>query len=273
MSRDRRERGEHRQPAGGYGTRHPRVPSAGTGTVRGCRRARRRRSSPSSSSFGTQLDAVAQRRLGHRLHLVGRDELAGRPATPTPWPRAAASPRHEATRRATATATRGSPAPARRCRPCTAGSTRIASTCGSRPRPDRRRVATAPHAGGGEVVRVEPASWRASTSCSCSARRVADLQLEQEAVELRLGQRVGALVLDRVLRGDDDERVGQRVGPAPSTDTCRSSIASSSAACVFGGVRLISSASSRLVNTGPSRNRNVHSSSRRRSSGRSRRTA
>ena len=38
---------------------------------------------------------------------------------------------------------------------------------------------------------------------------------------------------------------------SPSTLTCRSSIASSSAAWVFGGVRLISSASSRLVNTGP----------------------
>ena len=42
----------------------------------------------------------------------------------------------------------------------------------------------------------------------------------------------------------------------PSTLTCRSSIASSSDAWVFGGVRLISSASSRLVNTGPSRNEN-----------------
>ena len=56
-----------------------------------------------------------------------------------------------------------------------------------------------------------PRSWRASTSCSCGGARVADRQLEQEPVELRLGQRVGALVLDRVLRGDDDERVGQRV--------------------------------------------------------------
>ena len=37
----------------------------------------------------------------------------------------------------------------------------------------------------------------------------------------------------------------------PSTLTCRSSIASSSADWVFGGVRLISSASSRLVKTGP----------------------
>lgn len=40
---------------------------------------------------------------------------------------------------------------------------------------------------------------------------------------------------------------------APSTVTCRSSIASSRADWVFGGVRLISSASSRFVNTGPSR--------------------
>ena len=43
---------------------------------------------------------------------------------------------------------------------------------------------------------------------------------------------------------------------SPSTDTWRSAMASSSAAWVFGGVRLISSASSRLVKTGPSRNLN-----------------
>ena len=42
----------------------------------------------------------------------------------------------------------------------------------------------------------------------------------------------------------------------PSIETCRSSIASSSEACVLGGVRLISSASSRLVKTGPGRNEN-----------------
>jgi hypothetical protein len=46
------------------------------------------------------------------------------------------------------------------------------------------------------------------------ARGQADVQLEQEAVELRLGQRVGALVLDRVLRRADDERVGQQPGRA-----------------------------------------------------------
>ena len=41
---------------------------------------------------------------------------------------------------------------------------------------------------------------------------------------------------------------------SPSIVTWRSCIASSSAACVFGGVRLISSASSTLVKTGPGRN-------------------
>ena len=42
----------------------------------------------------------------------------------------------------------------------------------------------------------------------------------------------------------------------PSTVTCRSCIASSSADWVFGGVRLISSASSSPQNSGPARNEN-----------------
>ena len=41
----------------------------------------------------------------------------------------------------------------------------------------------------------------------------------------------------------------------PSIVTCRSCIASSSAAWVFGGARLISSASRRLVKIGPGRKR------------------
>ena len=44
--------------------------------------------------------------------------------------------------------------------------------------------------------------------------RVVDDQLEQEAVDLGLGQRVGALGLDRVLRGEHEERLRQRVGLA-----------------------------------------------------------
>jgi hypothetical protein len=41
--------------------------------------------------------------------------------------------------------------------------------------------------------------------------RVANSQLEHEAVELRLGQRVGAFLLDGVLGGEDEERLGQVV--------------------------------------------------------------
>ena len=45
--------------------------------------------------------------------------------------------------------------------------------------------------------------------------RVADEDLEHEAVDLRLGQRIGALGLDRVLRRHDEERVrhGMRLVP------------------------------------------------------------
>ena len=47
---------------------------------------------------------------------------------------------------------------------------------------------------------------------------VADADPQQEAVELRLGQRVGALVLDRVLRRQDEERPRQRVRRALDRD-------------------------------------------------------
>ena len=44
---------------------------------------------------------------------------------------------------------------------------------------------------------------------------------------------------------------------SPSCDTCRSSIASSSALCVFGGARLISSASTTELKIGPGWKRNA----------------
>ena len=78
-------------------------------------------------------------------------------------------------------------------------------------------MATGPHQRR-DVVRIEPLVVAAQHLLLLLGGRVADLQLEQEAVELRLGQRVGALVLDRVLRGDDDERVGQRAGLALDRD-------------------------------------------------------
>ena len=40
---------------------------------------------------------------------------------------------------------------------------------------------------------------------------IVDVDVEHEAVELRLGQRVGAFLLDRVLRGQHEERLGQPV--------------------------------------------------------------
>nr|GEU28510.1 hypothetical protein [Tanacetum cinerariifolium] len=44
--------------------------------------------------------------------------------------------------------------------------------------------------------------------------RIHDVDAQQEAVELRLGQRVGARLLDRILRGQHEEWPGQRVGLA-----------------------------------------------------------
>jgi hypothetical protein len=74
---------------------------------------------------------------------------------------------------------------------------------------------------------------------------IAERGLEEEAVELRLRQRERALVLDRVL---GSTRV------CPSTVTCCSAIASSSADCVFGMARLISSTRMTLAKIGPGRN-------------------
>ena len=48
--------------------------------------------------------------------------------------------------------------------------------------------------------------------------RVADPHEEQEAVELGLGQGVGALLLDRVLGRHDEEQRGERIGGAPDRD-------------------------------------------------------
>ena len=86
--------------------------------------------------------------------------------------------------------------------------------------------------------------------------RVLHEDLEHEAVLLGLGQRIGPFLLDRVLRGQHEERIRQSLCRTRPTVTCRSCIASSSAACVFGGVRLISSARITLENSGPCRKRN-----------------
>ena len=89
-----------------------------------------------------------------------------------------------------------------------------------------------------------------------AGRRIADRHAAARSG--RAGPRAaeGALVLHRVLGGDDHERQrSSRV--SPSTVTCASSMHSRSADCVFGDARLISSTSSRLANTGPGRKTNA----------------
>ena len=79
-------------------------------------------------------------------------------------------------------------------------------------------LATRRQARAGEVARVEAARVAPEHGELGLARREVDDELEQEPVELRLGQRVGALVLDRVLRRGDEERVGERPGHAVGRD-------------------------------------------------------
>ena len=55
---------------------------------------------------------------------------------------------------------------------------------------------------------------RRTISASSRAGRVVDEHLHEEAVALRLGQRVHALALDRVLRREHEERRGNRVRDA-----------------------------------------------------------
>ena len=155
--------------------------------------------------------------------------------------------------RATPPVRGGWPAPGRRCRPA-----RQDRPLGRRPRRVLRsgRPGREPAAG-----RLQPdsrhrgRSRRAPGPLLLLSARVAHRQLQQEPVQLGLRQRIGALVLDRVLGGHHEERVGQYPG-GPMTVTWRSSIASSKVAWVFGGVLLISSARRTLVKTGPLRKRN-----------------
>ncbi len=59
---------------------------------------------------------------------------------------------------------------------------------------------------------------RRATSNSSSNVGILDEDLEHEAVLLGLGQRVGSFLLDRVLRGEHEERVGQLVAHAAHGD-------------------------------------------------------
>ena len=94
-------------------------------------------------------------------------------------------------------------------------------------------------------------SRRRRTSVLLVGVGVTEAHPHEESVELSLGQRVGAFVLDRVRSGEHTMNGSGSTNVSPSTVICRSCMASSSADCVFGGVRLISSASSSPANSGP----------------------
>jgi hypothetical protein len=79
---------------------------------------------------------------------------------------------------------------------------------------------------------------------------VAHIELEHEAVELGLGEGVGALLLDRVLGREDEEGLRGARASRP-TVTERSCIASSRADWVLGVARLISSARTIWAKIGP----------------------
>ena len=114
--------------------------------------------------------------------------------------------------------------------------------------------------------RISSSSARVTSgpSSACARRRrephdvplgvaagIVDGDEEHEPVELRRGQRIGPRELDRVLGREHAERHRRAANRWPPTVIVPSSIASSRAACVFGGVRLISSASRMFVNAGP----------------------
>ena len=81
--------------------------------------------------------------------------------------------------------------------------------------------------------------------------RIADLELEHEAIDLGLGQMIGAFLLDGVLRRHAPGTAVRADGCASPMVTCFSCIASSSALCTLAGARLISSARTRLAKIGP----------------------
>ena len=67
-------------------------------------------------------------------------------------------------------------------------------------------------------MRVEPAVDTAEHHHLGRRLGHVDLELEEEAIKLRLGQRVRALVLDGVLRGHDEKRLpGARLSPSEVT--------------------------------------------------------
>ena len=201
-----RERAEQREQPGASGQQPL---SAGTGTEARMPSSTPSAVAPSSSASGRSCDPVPQRRPGQRLDVVGGDVVAAR--QPRPGPRRGQQ-RGRAARGHAELQRRGLPGGADDVHDVAEHLVARRAPAGPRPgrRPGRRRPATGLHRG--QVARVEAVRVPFEDRDLLVARRQRHGQLEQEPVELRLGQLVGALVLDRVLGRGDDERVGQRRG-------------------------------------------------------------
>ena len=160
---------------------------------------------------------MRERRLGQRLDVVGGHEVATRQPGP------GAGRPHEGDRAARAGAEperrclRGSRGPTSTTYPATSGETCTSRTA-RRPASMSSAPATAVTPGRSDVLRVEARGVTADDLQLLRPLGHREHDLEQEAVELGLGQRVGAFVLDRVLRRGDQERPRQRMAHAVDRD-------------------------------------------------------
>ena len=164
-----------------------------------------RRRRPRHPQLRSQDEAMRQRGHRHRLHVVGQDEVAAADGRLGPGElqqgeaaarRGARAPRGDRSRvawasvtmyRSSASLTNTSSSAA-----CMASSSARLTSVGTVAASVRRSR---------RIFRI---------SRSASRVRIADADPQQEAVELRLRQRIGALQLDGVLRGDHQERLRQR---------------------------------------------------------------
>ena len=68
------------------------------------------------------------------------------------------------------------------------------------------------------VDRVRLSSWARDDLALGRLARVAEVHRDRETIELSLRQRVGAVMLERVLGCDDEQRIGQRMADAVDGD-------------------------------------------------------
>ena len=167
---------------------------------------------------GARARAAGQTMAGHgrehRLHVLGHDHRRGRRAAPRRARRRAASGRRAGSSRGARPASPRAPAAV----PADGRAMRRAAPARSRAARARRgsRVASRCHSASVAAIGLrhdvgEPrAAIAAGEQLALGERvRIAELDRDQEAVELRFGQRIRADLLDGILRGDHEERLGQ----------------------------------------------------------------